>query len=486
MMKLTDIITNSPLDTTPRVCCDTRLLQSGDVFVAIPCDQSLDNARTAIKMGARIVVCEHTIAQHLANDTADIVPVTNPRLVFSQLAASQYPKQPDINVAITGTNGKSSTVSFLRQLWEASGKKSACLGTLGVQTSAGIQLPDDVYSSKLTTPDALSLHRLLDALATAGVTHFAFESSSHGLDQYRAHQANVSIAGFTNLTQDHLDYHGSMEAYFSAKARLFTEVLAKTGTAVLNAASPYFTALKLLVNGRGQHLISYGIDCKADVKASRLRLLQHGIQFDLTYGSLVFPDVIVPVVGNFQIENILCAVGIAIASGLEISDIVKTLPSLQSAPGRMEFVGVKKNTNASVFVDYSHTPDALERALTALRPHVDGDGKMRVIFGCGGNRDVGKRAIMGAIAQKHADVVYITDDNPRQENPAYIRAQIMTACKSAIEIPDRREAIACAIENLGMNDVLLVAGKGHEQGQIIGDKVIPFDDKTVVSEYLLR
>lgn len=479
----------SALSEAPGLSCDTRRLEAGDVFVAVPCDEAYEHCKKAIKLGASALVCEQALATRLQQDVGvqskniTIVPVHNPRLMMSHLASQLYPGQPDVNVAVTGTNGKSSVVAFVRQIWEQLGKPGVSLGTLGAAPTSCAQLPADLHTVKLTTPDAISMHQILDQLAGSGISHCAFEASSHGLDQYRLHHVTLRAAGFTNLTQDHLDYHETIEAYFAAKSRLFTEVLPPEATAVINVGSPYFPALKLLLKGRDHEIISYGVDCDATLKASRVRLGAAEIHFDLSYQELIWPDVTVHVVGNFQIENILCAIGLVMATGVSLESIIPTLGYLKSAPGRMQLVAETEN-GASVFVDYAHTPDALMRALSALRPHVHHQGRLNVLFGCGGNRDVAKRPIMGGVAAEYADHIYVTDDNPRYENPAYIRAQIMTNCSGSVEIPNRRDAISRAISDLCPHDILLIAGKGHEQGQIIADEIIPFDDAAVVLDII--
>ena len=361
--------------------------------------------------------------------------------------------------------------------------KGASLGTLGVSlTKDAKPFLQDFSLPCLTTPDALNLHKLAQTLFLNNIHHCIMEASSHGLDQYRLHSIQIKAAGFTNLTQDHLDYHTSMESYFNAKARLFTELLAPDATAVLNADSPYFTPLELLVKSKGNSILSYSLKKESALKATSIRLTPGSTQFNLSYNGIIWPDIQVNVVGLFQIENILCAIGLLIATGVSIETLIPFLHHLKSASGRLEFVG-ETVTKARVFIDYAHTPDALYRLLTALKAHVK-QGKIHLVFGCGGNRDTQKRAIMGKIAHTHADVIYVTDDNPRYEEPAFIRAQILTGCPQGIEIGDRENAISQAIANLEPNDTLLIVGKGHEQGQLIGDNSFPFDDKNVAQRLL--
>jgi UDP-N-acetylmuramoyl-L-alanyl-D-glutamate--2,6-diaminopimelate ligase len=457
---------------------DSRHVKVGDVFIVIPCDQAYEHVREALRAGAVAIIAEPDFVESMHSKIdVPILSVNSARRALSQAAALFFPGQPENIVAVTGTNGKSSVVTFVRQIWQRLGFSAASLGTLGVDLSHQVNLKDDLISSTLTTPGALSFHRILDTLAASHVTHCVFEASSHGLDQYRLHGVRLTAAGFTNLSQDHLDYHETMDAYFEAKAKLFMDVLPADKTAVINMASPYFLSLKAMVLGRGQTLLTYGVDQPADLIARNLHLDADKIQCDITIQGETWEGISLNMVGAFQVENVLCAMGLVLASGASAQEIVGTLPYLTSAPGRMELVG-KTSQGSAIFIDYAHTPDALKRALEALRKHVVKDGRLRVIFGCGGNRDAAKRAQMGEIAHKLADDIYITDDNPRDEDPAFIRAQILVACGGAKEIGDRRQAMRTAIHQMRPNDVLLIAGKGHERGQIIGDQVVPFDDRT--------
>jgi len=465
---------------------DSREVKSGDVFVVIPCDQAEAYAKDAIKTGAVALIAEADFAKTMqAKIKIPIIVVASARRALSQAAVFCFPHQPGVMVAVTGTNGKTSVVTFVRQIWEKLGYAAASFGTLGVDLPPHIQLKGTLAPTKLTTPDALHLHQRLNTFAASEITHCAIEASSHGLEQYRMHSVKLEAAGFTNLSQDHLDYHANMDAYFEAKARLFLEVLPFNKTAVINVASSYFSALKAMVLGRGQTILTYGIDHQADLMAHNIRLKANQIDFDLTFGNDIWTDLSLNMVGAFQVENILCAMGLVHATGTPMPLIVDTLPSLCSAPGRMERVG-KTPQGGSIFIDYAHTPDALKRALLALRKHVVQDGRLKVVFGCGGNRDVGKRAIMGEVAQDLADDIYITDDNPRHEDPAFIRAQILVACPKAHEVADRRQAIQAAIQNMRTHDILLIAGKGHERGQVIGDQILPFDDKIEVQLILKK
>lgn len=480
-----DVLEKFPCRPFSGLSQDSRLVKSGDIFVVIPSDQAEVNARQALLAGAVALVAEPSFVESMRDSLDGVIVFTvgSTRRSLSQIAALLYPGQPETMVAVTGTNGKSSVVTAVRQIWQALGYAAASMGTLGVDLSYQVKLNKDLPSFKLTTPDALTFHQTLNALSTSGVTHCAFEASSHGLDQYRLHGAKLKAAGFTNLTQDHLDYHKTMAIYFEAKARLFTEVLPEKHVAVMNVASSFFPSLKAFVLGRGQQVLSYGVEQEADLVAHNIHLESDQMRFDLTFQKETWSNISVNMVGSFQIENILCAMGLVYAGGVSIDSIVKTLPSLCSAPGRMELVG-KTRQGGSIFIDYAHTPDALNRSLAALRMHLTGKGRLKVVFGCGGNRDADKRVQMGQVAQELADDVYVTDDNPRYEDPAFIRAQILGGCPKAQEIGDRNEAIRTAIHHMETEDILLIAGKGHERGQIIKDRIIPFDDRIVAQAVL--
>lgn len=457
---------------------DSRLVKAGDVFIVIPCDQAEAHARAALRAGAVAIVAEPDFVESMhPKFEVPFISVTSARRALSQAAVLLYPHQPENLVAVTGTNGKTSVVAFVWQIWQKLGFPAVSLGTLGTNLSRQAQLRGNLPSTQLNTPDALTFHQILDTLAASEVTHCVFEASSHGLDQYRLHGVKLMAAGFTNLSQDHLDYHETMDAYFEAKAKLFMDVLPADKTAVINMASPYFSSLKAMILGRGQTLLTYGVDQPADLMARNIRLFSDKIQCDITIQGETWADISLNMVGAFQVENVLCAIGLALASGVSAQEVVGVLPYLCSAPGRMELVG-KTPHGSAIFIDYAHTPDALKRALESLRKHVIKDGRLRVVFGCGGNRDAAKRPQMGEIAQSLADDLYVTDDNPRDEDPAFIRAQILVACRDAQEIGDRRQAIRTAIHQMRPHDVLLIAGKGHERGQIIGDHIVPFEDRT--------
>ncbi|MCB9988566.1 MAG: UDP-N-acetylmuramoyl-L-alanyl-D-glutamate--2,6-diaminopimelate ligase [Rhodospirillales bacterium] len=451
---------------------DSRQVRPGYLFAALP-GRKYDGRQfmaDAITNGAAVILAP-TGAMLPENTGADVVLVTddNPRRLFSLMAARFYGRQPDHVAAVTGTNGKTSVAHFTQQLWQMLGEKSASLGTLGVR-GAGMTRP-----GALTTPEPVALQAMIADLTAAGVTHLAMEASSIGLDQHRLDGVKVSAAAFTNLSRDHLDYHETMESYFEAKARLFSDVLMEGGTAVLNADVPEYEALHEIVAARNIREISYGRHGRG-IHLLKATPRPDGQNIEIrvdeeTHGFYL------PLVGEFQVMNALCALGLVMAEAPDneprTRQIVALLAELKRAPGRLELV--PGHPRGAVYVDYAHTPDALEMILTALRPHTDGE--LVCIVGCGGDRDKGKRPVMGKIASELADEVIITDDNPRSEDPATIRAEMMVgAGAGAREIGNRREAIKTAIKELEDGDVLVIAGKGHEQGQIIGDHVEPFDD----------
>lgn len=451
------------------VVSDSRKAKRGMLFVAIPGNRTDGRAYIgdAIYNGATAVLAQTgTTLPDDAPDGTILITVDNPRVALAQIAARYYKRQPRHMVAVTGTNGKTSTVYFTQQLWEALGIKGASLGTLGLH-GAGIS-----RSGSMTTPDPLSLHAALSDLASSGFDHVAMEASSHGLAQHRLDGLRVSAAGFTNLTRDHLDYHPTMDDYLAAKARLFTAVLEDDGIAVLNADVPEFQKLKKLCNAR---VLSYGVH--GDLKLVSRTPLPNGQEIELAIAGKTHRFVL-PLVGAFQVMNALCALGLVMAEAPDdtarTEKLIDALTRLQGAPGRLQLVP-DHPAGAAVYVDYAHTPDALENVIAALRPHVD--GRLLCLIGCGGDRDPGKRPIMGRIAAEQADLAIITDDNPRSEDPTKIRAAMMAgADQRGIEIGDRREAIRYAVKELTAGDILVIAGKGHEQGQIIGNRVEPFDD----------
>jgi UDP-N-acetylmuramoyl-L-alanyl-D-glutamate--2,6-diaminopimelate ligase len=455
------------------VTADSRTVKPGDVFVAIAGGKT-DGARfidTAVAAGAVAIVAERAPPMPLPSGIA-FMRVANARRAIARIASKIFPRQPRMIAAVTGTSGKTSVAAFTRQIWAANGHRAASMGTIGIVSPRG-----ESYGA-LTTPDPVGLHRSLDTLAGDGVTHLAIEASSHGLDQYRLDGLRIAAAGFTNITRDHLDYHQNFEAYFAAKLRLFAELLPRGAAAIINVDHEHADAVRNAAQARGLAITTVGRN------GSGIRLLDSardgfGQKLQLEHERKVY-RIRLPLVGEFQAENALVAAGLAIATGDEAGAVFAALERLDGAKGRLERVG--ESRNAPIFVDYAHKPDALAKALEALRPYAA--GRLLVVFGAGGDRDRGKRPLMGAVAAAKADRVIVTDDNPRSEDPAAIRAAIMAAAPHAIEIGDRREAIRRAIAELRPGDILLIAGKGHETGQIIGDRIMPFSDHDAVAAAL--
>lgn len=444
--------------------CDSRTVQEGDLFFALK-GAALNGAKfvpDAVKKGAAIVL---TDTQKI-KATVPVYYIADLRAKMAIISAAFYAQHPANMVAVTGTNGKTSTVVFTRQIWETLGFKAASMGTLGVQST------DYTSYDGRTTSDCILLHQNLEKLADKGVKYAAIEASSHGLDQHRLDGLKFKAAAFTNLTHDHLDYHGTMEKYMAAKTILFTDMIADKGTAVLNADIPQYKKLEKVCKERGLTILSYGKKGK-DLKIISQKLHENGQDLVIQAFGKQY-DIFLPVVGNFQAMNALCAVGLAVATGANKEKAVSALTTLKAPDGRMQHVATTR-AGGVIFVDYAHTPDGLENALTSLRAHTT--GKLHVLFGCGGNRDTSKRAEMGKIADELADVVIITDDNPRDEDAALIRADIMAASPRATEIGNRATAIRTAISNLKAGDVLLLAGKGHEEGQMIKGINYPFNDR---------
>jgi len=479
---LIDLFTAAGLDlpikpalVVEKIIFDSRQSHPGVLFVAVPCPTVRQHCEQAIASGAVAILAEPALCEDLGPVYPHIIfiPHAQPRYALSQLAAAYYPQQPAVNVAVTGTNGKSSVVSFVRQLWQHSGYMAATMGTLGLDAGTRSGMLAALKMPSLTTPDALAVHQALHLFASHGITHCAFEASSHGLAQYRLHGVALSAAGWTNLTQDHLDYHGSLDNYFKAKVKLIDEILPTHKPVVMNINTAYAANLSAHIQARSQHCISYGVEKPAFIEARHIKLSSDHIQFALWVDGQSYGSHHLAMAGAFQVDNVLCALGLVLATGTKLDVILPYLPQLKSAAGRMSLVG-ETSQGAKAFVDYAHTPDALSRALQSLRQHTE--GKLWVVFGCGGDRDPAKRPHMGEIAAAYADYVVITDDNPRTEDPSIIRQQIRVRCQQAEEIADRRQAIAYAMDNMQSGDVLLVAGKGHEQGQILADEVLAFDD----------
>lgn len=444
---------------------DSRTVSEGDLFAALP-GSVVDGGKfvnDAVEKGAAAILMA-------AGDQAQAIDVPviqdkNPRKKYAEIAAAFAGPQPDCQVAVTGTNGKTSVADFTRQIWQAQGFGAASIGTLGLRSTA--------FNSEggLTTPDPVQLHALMAKLKAAGVGKVAVEASSHGLDQHRLDGMTLRAAAFTNLTRDHLDYHKTEHAYFYAKARLFGDLLAPGALAVINVDSAWGSTLDDLAWGRSLERLTVGFEKAADLQVLSIRANPLGqvVELDIRGARKVFN---MPLIGDFQVMNGLAAAGLASAGNVSIEDAVGALETLQGVPGRLELIGEKNG--AAMYVDYAHTPDGLRTVLLAARAHEP--ARLHVVFGCGGDRDAGKRPQMGHVAAELADAVYVTDDNPRTENAATIRSEIMAACPGAIEIADRASAINAAAAAANSGDMIIVAGKGHETGQILADKTIDYSD----------
>jgi UDP-N-acetylmuramoyl-L-alanyl-D-glutamate--2,6-diaminopimelate ligase len=453
---------------------DSRVVKRGDLFFALSGSKT-DGARfveAAIASGAVAVAGDHPPPRI----SVPFVTTSNPRRALALAAAKFYSRQPATIVAVTGTSGKTSVAAFTRQIWERLGQAAASIGTIGL-----VSPKCTVYGS-LTTPDPIALHKQLDEIARDGVTHLAFEASSHGLDQYRLDGVRIAAGGFTNLSRDHMDYHPDVAHYLDAKLRLFRDLIPPGGAAVISADHDCSSQVIEAARARGLRLVTVGAN--GDGRGEGIRLVEAGI--DGFAQRLVLEhrgkriSLKLPLVGAFQIENALVSSGLAIATGSEADAVFASLEHLEGAKGRLERVG--ERSGAPIFIDYAHKPDALAKALQAMRPYAK--RRLVVVFGAGGDRDAGKRPLMGAIASENADRVIVTDDNPRSEKPEAIRAAILAAAKGATEIGDRAAAIRAAIDDLEPGDALLIAGKGHETGQIVGDRTLPFSDHEAVASAL--
>ncbi len=486
-MQLIDLVKDTGDGMTPAailadsdihgLSADSRKVAPGYLFAALP-GTRVDGRRyidQAIENGAVAVLAETGTTLKARATPVQLITDDNPRRRLALMAARFYGRQPEVVAAVTGTNGKTSVASFTRQIWRHGGREAASLGTLGLfPARPGAPAP-------LTTPDPVELQHCLAGLAEDGIDRLVVEASSHGLDQYRLDGIRITAAAFTNLSRDHLDYHHDMASYLAAKMRLFDELLAPGGTAVLNADLSIYEDIRARCTRRGIKILSYGI------AESDLRLMT---QEPTSEGQVLMLDVLgrahrvtLPLPGTFQAYNVLAALGLTIATGFAPEAALEVLPHLEGVPGRVEQVG-RTPRGGRVFVDYAHTPDALETVLAAIRPHTE--ARLWVVFGCGGDRDRGKRPVMGEIACRLADRAIVTDDNPRGEDPAAIRREILAAATDAEEFSERGEAIASAVAALGPGDVLVIAGKGHESGQTIGDRVLPFNDRDVARAAIAR
>ncbi|MBW8295026.1 UDP-N-acetylmuramoyl-L-alanyl-D-glutamate--2,6-diaminopimelate ligase [Sphingopyxis sp.] len=476
-MRLSALIGDAgPVGTDPVVtglAIDHRKVAPGTIFGAFVGEKfnGEDFIPAAVEAGAIAVVARPEAPVAGAVHVAD----ANPRRAFAHIAAHYFHRFPATCVAVTGTNGKTSTVEMTRQLWRMAGFYAASIGTLGITTS------NDIASTGLTTPDIVTFLSNMSGLATEGVSHAAFEASSHGLEQYRTEGLPIKAAAFTNLSHDHLDYHGTMDAYLAAKLRLFTEVVEQAGTAVVWNDDAYSAAVIDAVRARGVRLMTVGA-MGDDLRLVSREPTQLGQSLVIAAGDGTH-KIDLPLIGAYQVANALVSAGLVIATGGEVGQTLANLARLQPVRGRLERAAITR-AGAPVYVDYAHTPDAIEAALDALRPHAS--GRLILVFGAGGDRDQAKRPGMGRVAAAKADVLIITDDNPRGEDPALIRAAIASGAPTAQVIGDRRAAIAAAIAEARADDIVCIAGKGHEQGQIVGAgadmRVIPFDDVAVARE----
>jgi UDP-N-acetylmuramoyl-L-alanyl-D-glutamate--2,6-diaminopimelate ligase len=455
------------------LAADSRQVLPGYLFAALP-GVKTEGTRfidDAVKRGAAAILIPEGAARPW--NSIPIIEDKDPRRRLAFIAARFFALQPETVVAVTGTNGKTSVASFVRQIWTGEGLRTASLGTVGVVGPRGTTV------LKHTTPDPIELHSILASLAKDGVTHLAIEASSHGLQQRRVDGIPLAAGAFTNISRDHLDYHESFEQYFAQKLRLFRELLPKGASAVVDVDSEGGEKVAAEADARGLNLITIG---RAGTGLRLLSAEANGFAQDLVVEHRRKQyKVRLPLVGSFQASNALVAAGLVMATGGDVAAVLPMLANLRGAPGRLDHAGMSR-IGAPVFIDYAHTPDALEKALDALRPYIE--NRLVVVFGCGGDRDKGKRPEMGRVAAEKADIVIVTDDNPRSEDPAEIRRQVLTGARRAIEIGDRASAIAEAIAMLTKGDVLLVAGKGHETGQTIGTTVVPFSDHDAVAAAL--
>jgi UDP-N-acetylmuramoyl-L-alanyl-D-glutamate--2,6-diaminopimelate ligase len=478
MPRLSELIRRG-LPTDPEivgVTADSRKVEQGFLFAALP-GSKVDGAEFAAKAvaaGAAAVIAEKDLGLEVPT-----IATPDPRRAYALAAANFWGAQPQTCVAVTGTNGKTSVANFCRQIFARAGRVSASMGTLGVTVSHPDGHHDQLTPPGLTTPDAADVAELLAKITKLGVTHFAMEASSHGVDQRRLDGVRLTAAGYLNLTQDHLDYHGTMEAYRDAKLRLFDTLLPRGGIAVLNADSEDFTAFAAAAASAGQTVFTVG-EAGQGLKLVSRTLLPEGQRLEILAEGRTY-NVHLPLAGGFQASNALVAAGLCLAAGLTLDEVFAGLEALEGAPGRLQRVGAGPR-GGEAYVDYAHTPDGLETVLKALRPHVT--GRLIVVFGAGGDRDRTKRPIMGRIAAQLADVAIVTDDNPRSEDPAAIRAEVLSGAAGAQNIGDRRQAIRAAAAMLGPGDILVVAGKGHEQGQTVAGVVHPFDDVTETAQAL--
>jgi UDP-N-acetylmuramoyl-L-alanyl-D-glutamate--2,6-diaminopimelate ligase len=453
------------------ITADSRDVAPGNLFVALKGTKTDATVfiREAIQKGVAAILCD----EKTKVESGLVLRSRNVRRSLAEIAAAFYARQPQHIVAITGTDGKTSTADFFRQFWHHMGKSSASIGTLGVLGGGGAVL----YSESQTTPGPVALHTILAEIEEKKIDYVGMEASSHGLDQFRLDGVKLEAAAFTNIARDHLDYHMTEEAYFAAKQRLFAEVLPAGKTAVLNQDDAKFAALKKTCDARTLKVVGFGKSGE-HFTIKNIQPTARGQTASMEiYGK---PHTLeIPLAGAFQVFNIAAALALVEATGGKLEQALAVIPKLQGVPGRLERVAMLAN-GATVYIDYAHTPMALANILRTLRPHTK--NKLHVVFGCGGDRDTGKRPEMGKAANDLADAVVVTDDNPRSEDPSAIRKAVLAACPRGFEVADRRQAIYGALKALGPGDILVIAGKGHEKTQTVGDKVFPFDDAKVARE----
>lgn len=473
--KFTTSSDNQEIDITG-ITVDSRRVQEGDLFAALP--GTLSDGKKyigqSLMRGAKVILT----SPPLDEDHSDCLVILseNPRRLFSLIASCYHPHQPSHIAAVTGTNGKTSVTRICEHIWSEQNLNCASLGTLGTHKAHD---NTSEYKPTLTTPDASDLHRQLEELKLSGIDYLSIETSSHGLDQHRVDGLSVQAAAFTNLSRDHLDYHSNLDEYFKAKSRLFSEILSQDGWAVLNKDIKEYKKLEEICKNRNIKIKSYGFS-GSDFKINQITPTDTGNKISFSVDNKNY-DCDLPLFGEFQAYNAMAALGLATSTGADLEKAILSLNTIPPIHGRLECVGQLPN-NASIYVDYAHTPDALETVLKSLRKH--SQKKLHLLFGCGGDRDKGKRPLMGEIASRYADIVIVTDDNPRTEPAHLIRQEILKKCPNGVEVADRGDAIWKAIVNLEDNDTLLVAGKGHEPGQIIGTTTYPFDDSEEIKNVI--
>lgn len=455
------------------LCTDSRNVKEGDIFVAIPCENVVQHISEAIKKGVKLVFTQDYFD---CIDNSKLVLVNDVRLLASQLASFYYAKQPKINIAVTGTNGKSSVAHFVSQIWSLCNMQSANLGTLGLFINGQKVNPEGITIPNLTTPDPVNLHKVLNYIAENNINNFVFEASSAALDQKRLHSVVLETAGFTNLASDHLDYHKSHEEYLKSKLLLFKDILKQNKTAVVFGDDNYlYNQVKSIHN----NIITFGLDKNNNIRAENIKSDINKIIFDLVINNKVFENIELYLTGEFQLLNVLCAIALVYVTGLDIDKIVNTIHKIKPLCGRMDKI---QSTYGNIFIDYAHTSEGFKTSLNTLKKYCK--GRLICVFGCGGNRDSTKRQEFGSIANVLVDIPIITDDNPRNEDPSLIRNEIKKKCPNAIEIPDREEAIKKALSLMEKDDIVAIIGKGHETEQIYANNIKYFNDKEVVLKYI--